>query len=89
MLGDDDIFWVSRLHGGLMAAGFYPSDEEVENWLFGEGTQAALLMYQACNDVAETGMSGSVSKSIKGVNAATVAAAFDLMLLLLPLLMLL
>jgi hypothetical protein len=55
MLGDDDIYWVSRLHGGLMAAGFYPSDEEVENWVFGEATQGALLMFQACNDVAETG----------------------------------
>jgi hypothetical protein len=55
MVGDDDIFWVSQLHGGLMAAGFYPSDEEVENWVFGEGTQGALLMFQACNNVAETG----------------------------------
>ncbi|WIA44064.1 hypothetical protein OEZ86_010425 [Tetradesmus obliquus] len=54
-LGDDDIFWVSKLHSGLMAAGFYPSDEEVENWFFGEATQGALLMFQACNDVAETG----------------------------------
>ncbi|WIA23572.1 hypothetical protein OEZ85_000291 [Tetradesmus obliquus] len=54
-LGDDDIFWVSKLHSGLMAAGFYPSDEEVENWVFGEATQGALLMFQACNDVAETG----------------------------------
>jgi hypothetical protein len=55
MLGDDDIFWVSKLHSGLMAAGFYPSDEEVENWVFGEGTQGALLMFQACHDLAETG----------------------------------
>ncbi|KAF6259771.1 hypothetical protein COO60DRAFT_1700641 [Scenedesmus sp. NREL 46B-D3] len=55
MLGDDDIYWVSRLHGGLMNAGFYPSDEEVESWVFGEATQGALLMFQACNDVAETG----------------------------------
>jgi hypothetical protein len=27
--GDDDIYWVSKLHDGLMSAGFYPADEEV------------------------------------------------------------
>eukprot|EP00967_Tisochrysis_lutea_P155093 scaffold309646_cov17-Tisochrysis_lutea.AAC.2 len=38
-LGDDDIEWVSVLHRGLQSAGYYPSDDECENWLFGEGTQ--------------------------------------------------
>ena len=37
--GADDIEWVSLLHRGLQCAGYYPSDEESENWLFGEGTQ--------------------------------------------------
>jgi hypothetical protein len=27
--GDDDIYWVSKLHDGLMSAGFYPADDEV------------------------------------------------------------
>lgn len=27
--GDDDIFWVSKLHDGLLSAGYYPSDDEV------------------------------------------------------------
>lgn len=54
-MGDDDIFWVSKLHDGLLASGFYPNDDEIENWLFAEGTQSALLTFQACNDVPETG----------------------------------
>jgi hypothetical protein len=27
--GDDDIYWVSKLHDGLISAGFYPADDEV------------------------------------------------------------
>eukprot|EP00879_Flechtneria_rotunda_P022601 GHRR01023867.1.p1 GENE.GHRR01023867.1~~GHRR01023867.1.p1 ORF type:complete len:646 (+),score=252.77 GHRR01023867.1:133-1938(+) len=53
--GDDDIFWVSKLHNALMAAGFYPSEEEVENWMFGDGTLTALLTFQACSGIPETG----------------------------------
>lgn len=53
--GDDDIFWVANLHDRLVASGFYPHDEEVDNWLFGETTEVALLAYQACEGLAETG----------------------------------
>jgi hypothetical protein len=28
-VGDDDIFWLSKLHNALMGHGFYPSDDEV------------------------------------------------------------
>lgn len=31
-VGDDDIYWVSKLHDGLQTAGFYPADEEVRDW---------------------------------------------------------
>jgi hypothetical protein len=31
-MGDDDIYWVSKLHDGLQTAGFYPADEEVGYW---------------------------------------------------------
>jgi hypothetical protein len=54
-VGDDDIFWVSKLHVALMAGGFYPSDDELDNWMFAEGTQSALLTFQACNELPETG----------------------------------
>jgi hypothetical protein len=32
IVGDDDIYWVSKLHDGLQTAGFYPADEEVREW---------------------------------------------------------
>eukprot|EP00197_Chlamydomonas_leiostraca_P007051 CAMPEP_0202860282 /NCGR_PEP_ID=MMETSP1391-20130828/2052_1 /ASSEMBLY_ACC=CAM_ASM_000867 /TAXON_ID=1034604 /ORGANISM="Chlamydomonas leiostraca, Strain SAG 11-49" /LENGTH=848 /DNA_ID=CAMNT_0049539425 /DNA_START=123 /DNA_END=2669 /DNA_ORIENTATION=- len=54
--GDDDIAWVSRLHRALVAAGFYPSDEECEEWLFEGGTQEAVLAAQASLGLAETGV---------------------------------
>jgi hypothetical protein len=53
--GDDDIYWMDRLHTALAAAGFYPPDEEVESWLFGPGTTTALLTFQACGSLPETG----------------------------------
>jgi hypothetical protein len=28
-IGDDDIFWVAKLHASLMSHGYYPSDDEV------------------------------------------------------------
>jgi len=31
----------------MAAAGFYPSDDELDNWMFAEGTQSALLTFQA------------------------------------------
>lgn len=54
--GDDDIFWVSKLHTGLTAAGYFPPDDDLDAWLFGEGTQSALLAYQACEGLPETGV---------------------------------
>ena len=44
--GADDIFWVAHLHTALDAAGYYPGEEEMEAWLFGEGTLSALLTFQ-------------------------------------------
>jgi hypothetical protein len=53
--GDDDIYWVAKLHGALEAVGCYAPDEEVEDFYFGGGTQGALLSFQACNGLDETG----------------------------------
>ena len=47
--GDDDIFWVNQLQAGLLRAGFYPGEEEMEDWVFGGGTQSALLTFQAAS----------------------------------------
>ena len=46
-LGADDIFWVAKLHSALDEHGYYPGDEEVEAWVFGEQTLSALLTFQA------------------------------------------
>lgn len=54
-VGCDDIPWMSALHTALGKAGFHPGDEDMEEWLFGEGTANALLYFQACNDLEETG----------------------------------
>lgn len=62
--GDDDIFWVSKLHAALEAAGCYPPDHEVEDFYFGEGTQAALLCFQALNGLDETGVTDDETWSI-------------------------
>ncbi|MEW5319418.1 MAG: hypothetical protein WDW38_010571 [Sanguina aurantia] len=57
-LEDDDIYWVSKLHSALSSRAFYPSDEEVEGWFFGEGTQGAVMAFQASEQLAETGGAG-------------------------------
>eukprot|EP01024_Parvocaulis_polyphysoides_P044370 TRINITY_DN4086_c0_g1_i7.p1 TRINITY_DN4086_c0_g1~~TRINITY_DN4086_c0_g1_i7.p1 ORF type:complete len:633 (+),score=134.51 TRINITY_DN4086_c0_g1_i7:104-1900(+) len=54
-LGSDDIFWVNQLQAGLLTAGFYCGEEEMEDWYFGEQTQSALLTFQACSSIPETG----------------------------------
>ena len=46
-LGADDIFWVAHLHAALEEHGYYPGDEEIEAWIFGEQTLSALLTFQA------------------------------------------
>ncbi|GFR47646.1 hypothetical protein Agub_g9389 [Astrephomene gubernaculifera] len=54
--GDDDIYWLSRLHAALEQRGFYPGEEDMENWFFGETTQAAVLAFQASVRLPETGV---------------------------------
>lgn len=49
---------VSQLHSALSSRAFYPSDEEVEGWFFGEGTQGAVMAFQASEQLAETGGEG-------------------------------
>ncbi len=38
---------VSPFQAALLRAGYYPSEEEMEDWVFGGGTQSALLTFQA------------------------------------------
>jgi peptidoglycan hydrolase-like protein with peptidoglycan-binding domain len=55
-MGDDDIFWVNQLQVALMKAGCYPADEEVEDFIFADGTHSALLTFQALNGLDEMGI---------------------------------
>ncbi len=54
-VGDDDIYWVAQLHTALLAKGYYPPDDECEDWCFGDGTQVALLSFQSCEGLEESG----------------------------------
>ncbi len=54
--GSDDIFWMSKLHAALATQGFHSGDEDMEDWYFGPSTQSALLTFQACNGLEESGV---------------------------------
>lgn len=54
--GSDDIFWMSKLHAALAAQGFHSGDEDMEDWYFGPSTQSALLTFQACSGLEESGV---------------------------------
>lgn len=45
-LGSDDIYWVHQLQSGLMDQGYYCGEEEMEDFVFSEGTQSAVLAFQ-------------------------------------------
>lgn len=46
MTGVDDIFWVNQLHAALLREGYYPGEEEMEEWVFGDSTHSAMLTFQ-------------------------------------------
>lgn len=54
-VGADDIFWVNQLHTTLVDAGYYPGDEDIDDFYFGDSTLAAISTLQACNGLPETG----------------------------------
>ena len=60
-VGDDDIYWVNQLHVALVDAGFYPGDEDIDDIIFGESTQSALLTFQACSRIPESGMADAAT----------------------------
>jgi hypothetical protein len=54
-VGSDDIFWVNQLHTAMVDAGFYPGDDEIDAFFFGDSTLSALMTFQACEGLSETG----------------------------------
>lgn len=59
--GMDDIFWTHQLQKGLTAHGFSIDDEEVEDWIFGEATEDALLTFQVCGHTTCLLVAGLIS----------------------------
>lgn len=54
-VGDDDIYWMNQLHVALVDEGYFPGDEDIEDFFFGPQTHSALLTFQACSGLEETG----------------------------------
>jgi len=54
-MGDDDIYWMNQLHVALVDEGYFPGDEDIDDFFFGSQTQSALLTFQACSGLEETG----------------------------------
>ncbi|KAL3139253.1 hypothetical protein ABBQ32_006019 [Trebouxia sp. C0010 RCD-2024] len=55
-LGSDDIYWVHQLQSVLMNEGYYCGEEEMEDFIFESGTESAVLAFQACAGVEESGV---------------------------------
>ena len=54
-VGDDNIYWMNQLHVALVDEGYFPGDEDIDDFFFGSQTQSALLTFQACSGLEETG----------------------------------
>ena len=76
--GCEDIAAMRFLHVALSAAGYYCGEVDETEWLFGEGTLNAVLTFQACSGVAETGVTDAATwKALLGDVACAAAAPFS------------
>lgn len=46
---------MNQLHTILVGKGYYPPEEEIDALIFAEGTQTALMYFQAAEGLSETG----------------------------------
>ncbi|DBA84174.1 TPA: hypothetical protein ACH3X1_006639 [Trebouxia sp. C0004] len=77
-LGNDHIYWVHQLQSGLMDQGYYCGEEEMEHFIFAEGTQSALLAFQACSGVEENGVADEATwQALLGDKLQLVAPPVD------------
>ena len=60
-----------------MAAGFYCGEDEDDAFFFGPGTASALMTYQACNGLSETGIADEATWAALGVGAGGRTAEDD------------
>ena len=76
--GCEDIAAMRFLHVALSAAGYYCGEVDEMEWLFGEGTLNALLTFQACSGVTETGVTDAATwKALLGDVACAAVAPFS------------
>jgi len=63
-LGSDNIYWVHQLQSGLMDQGYYCGEEEMEDFIFAEGTQSAVLAFQviSCQNYPRKSCIGIVAR---------------------------
>ena len=54
-VGCDDIQVMALLHAKLEERGYYCTDDEREDWYFGDSTQNAVLSFQSSNGLTENG----------------------------------
>ena len=64
LIDEDDLYWMSRLHGALFSLGFNCGEDEMEDWVFGECTREAVFAFQASAKLPETGWSSCVEIAI-------------------------
>ena len=76
--GCEDIAAMRFLHVALSAAGYYCGEADETEWLFGEGTLNALLTFQACSGIAETGVTDAATwRALLGDVACAAVAPFS------------
>ncbi|GAX74527.1 hypothetical protein CEUSTIGMA_g1976.t1 [Chlamydomonas eustigma] len=54
--GEDDIYWMGRLHVALLACGCCGWNDEMESWSYGHLTKEALISFQASQNLKATGV---------------------------------
>ncbi|KAA6429578.1 MAG: hypothetical protein FRX49_00014 [Trebouxia sp. A1-2] len=77
-LGSDNIYWVHQLQSGLMDQGYYCGEEEMENFIFADDTQSAVLAFQACSGIEENGVADDATwQALLGDKVQPVAPPVD------------
>ena len=81
-IGDDNIEWIARLHTQLAEKSYYVDNEDLEDWVYGDSTQNAVLFFQGSCGLPETGVVdgatwGALGKGSEGAVADTPVPAPD------------
>jgi len=65
---------VAKLHAALEEKGFYCGEEDTEDWIFGAGTEEAIVYFQNSASLPETGIADSKTwQALLGSDSSTAA----------------